>query len=470
MFSKKFRGDGVVKERKGIILPFILIIFLVFTIITFSLVFLSGNQLSSMKEVEYETRAHYIAYSGIEIVKNIIEDIDDNQIIYGNLTKESSDSFTKIPADFGEDFCCMRECLEASECTLMEDNNLIIGIYKINDCNYKVLSCGHCGEHSKVIALNYITPTSVINFPNEITNIFDHVLFGDSMLEMGKNTGSSGKIDIEGPIGTNATDTLGIIDLADHIVDGSGVTVGDGGDPSVVIDSETSVEDMDINYESKDFETICASYASFFNLIDYGFDDTLTSEELANTCKNGYIQNLSGTINTTDVSTFVRFIEVENLSGDLTIEGSGLVICKVTGQIGDHNFNIGGNSENLLVYYDGTSDITFQSGGFHGMIISINDFTITFNSNSNNGFNGLFFLPNADVEMQSANADFPFGAIIADTIIADANNTEIIYDADLVEAFFLRFNDMYSSGDVGSGSEDPNNQIEYLGTYLVWSR
>ena len=131
------------------------------------------------------------------------------------------------------------------------------------------------------------------------------------------------------------------------------------------------------------------------------------------------------------------------------MEGSGLVICKVTNQIGDHEYNIGGNSENLLVYYDGTSDITFQSGGFYGMMISINEFTITFNSNSNNGFNGLFFFPNADVEMQSANVDFPFGAIIADTIIADANGSEIKYDPDLVEAFFLRFSDMQSSGDVG---------------------
>jgi len=459
-------------RKFGIVLAIVLIVFLVFSVLSLTLVFLSSNQLQTMKETEYNTRAHYIAYSGIMIAENYITDVASSVIIYGYLSENgNSDTFNVSDLGDVESFDSMRTTLEASASNLGNNNNLFVGIYKMDDSNFKVLSRGNVGEFDRLIAMNYQISGGSVPFPG-FTNLFDHVLFGGDLIELGKSNGNS-KVTISGPIGTNATDTIGIDDNLDsqYTTGVSTVTIGTGGNINLSVSGNSQTKS--INYETKDFETVLASFTTFFDSISSIYTDTLTIADLSDPTKNGFIGTLYGTVETGNSTNNVRYIITDTLGGtgsnkDLTVNGDGLLIIIVKNLIKTQSaIQYNTNSENVIVFYEGTNGIEFKSAGFNGMLIVKNNVSLGFNTNGQNTFNGLFFAPYSTVDFTSANADL-LGAVIADKIYAEQNNTSIIYDADLVDDFLSRLLGLNSGGGIGTGGGTGTGGE--ITTTRVWSR
>ncbi len=119
-------------RKFGIVLAIVLIVFMVFSVLSLTLVFLSANQLQTMKETEYNTRAHYIAYSGIEIASKYIEsNTYSNPIILNGTLRDDflSDDFEVLdwtPSSTSLD--SLRN--DISNLNNDQNSNIIVGVYK----------------------------------------------------------------------------------------------------------------------------------------------------------------------------------------------------------------------------------------------------------------------------------------------------------------------------------------------------
>ena len=141
-------------RKFGIVLAIVLIVFMVFSVLSLTLVFLSANQLQTMKKTEYNTRAHYLAYSGIEIASKYIEsNTYSNPIILNGTLRDDflSDDFEVLdwtPSSTSLD--SLRN--DISNLNNDQNSNIIVGVYKDQN-KYQYFSRGIISDISKLITL-----------------------------------------------------------------------------------------------------------------------------------------------------------------------------------------------------------------------------------------------------------------------------------------------------------------------------
>ena len=162
-------------------------------------------------------------------------------------------------------------------------------------------------------------------------------------------------------------------------------------------------------------------------------------------------------------ATDVTFLKAAKMDGTLTLSGSGILLAEITDEIGDGSFNLGGNVDQLIVYYSGSKDIKFSSGNFTGMLIVEKGVNVTLSTNDGGEFRGLFYAPNSTVTF-SGNGNI-YGSLIADKMYLAPASAEIHY-IDYSTSFESHFGDG-SNTTLFSFALFADNEINFNGSYTV---
>jgi len=441
------------REKRGVVLIIVLIVFLVFSVLSISLIFLSSDQLKNMQETEYDTRAHYLAYSGIEIARKYLDEYENPIIIHGELTESSTNSiFSITPASsMANSLPLMREDIE-SRIASFTDSNVITGIYKGSDGIIKIISYGIVGNISKSLVYNMGNTggSSSVNldadkFPN-LFPLFDHALFVENYLSINKKN-----LTIVGPIGSNSNANGSIYSKLENGVESiSFVSIGPDTTESDAIDYDEKAQHFnEVRNLPEQRNLSMEEYAYFF---DNNFDSI------------GSIESLTGNYDLGNKITDVTFVKAKNLDGTLTLSGSGFLIAEITDEIKDGSYNFKGNVDQLIVYYSGNEEIKFSSGNFTGMLIVKNDVNITLSTNSSGEFRGLFYSPNSEVYF-SGNGNI-IGSLIADKMYLAPASAEVHY-VDYYDDFIGHFIINGTGTSLFSFALFANNEINFNGTYTI---
>ena len=189
--------EGITSSRKtGIILLVALVVFAVMSVLTIAIAGIGLTYLTETQNTEVRTRAHYLALSGIEIGRGVLENLASRNlrgIIYGKLDTENPSAGSLIFNDcsaLGSDFSYHNLKAFLTNTELGESDNLIIGVAQDSENKIKIVSLGCEKDIRKSITL-ILKPVGV----------FGAAIFGMESVDV------SGQGSVSGKIGTNSVDT-----------------------------------------------------------------------------------------------------------------------------------------------------------------------------------------------------------------------------------------------------------------------
>lgn len=327
------------KRRTGAILLVSLVIFSILSMLGVYVATISINNLNQAKETEGRTKAHYLAVSGVEIAREIVNNENgDNYrgIFYGNLSDDNPDFQYIAKSDFMNDtgYETMRGEIENFIST--NDYDVVFGIATNSDGKTKIVSTGNTGNISRTVSLS-LRPASK-------SHVFDLSIFGIEELKIsgqGKikgNIGSNNKIELEGQAEVDGI--VYYVDFEDLKLSGQ-ATIGASSNllKELVFDlpEEPSVEKIEKelivpkNKDKLDKDDDKKEYTDFIN---------------SNCSYNKFKVEESAELTINAINSDITILADEfDLKGEITINGTGTVWLYVTDKIKDcaSHFKISSN-------------------------------------------------------------------------------------------------------------------------------
>ncbi len=471
----------MIRDEKGLALPLVVIIFLIFALLGTALVSVTSSQVKEAMLQEQRVKAHYIAYSGADTVATwIIQQFNDPEN-----TQTAIESLNALIAA-GE-----------SDPTSLGSGSFSVEVSQNHSGHILVSSTGNVSDSKQVVTVvlvpDYTGGSSLLNI--------DTAVFSHTGIEL---TGSS---KIIGNAGTNSTTNNTVNFEWDTEVDGNFV-VGPGGNYESVIQSagwnrvpEDNITgsigplDEERSYLLPSFpifpENLSTELEREIKTQDQDFVGTYEPGQIPdlagnNKAKiqipdNGFYQDtISIAANThlyIDLEEQTRVLSVRNLhitQGHIHLENpgdNGKLILYVEDSItygGGSTINNNGDISNLIIYYKGSgapsiggntrlygsiyiesADFTIAgSNGVLGHIVSGgNNVNISGNAEANVR---VLYAPNAFVELEGSGR--VIGPVVANDFKA-VGNARVYYSPDVHE-FDVDFPFPFEGGDLQGFRKD----------------
>lgn len=328
-------------RKRGTILLVSLVIFSVLSMLGVYVATISMNNLSQAKETEGRTKAYYLAVSGVEIARGIINSKNGNDyrgIFYGDLSENNSDFQYTAKIDFTNNTGYENIRSEVANFNSTNDYDVVFGIASNSEGKTKVVSTGNTGDISKTVALS-LQPVSE-------SHVFGLSIFGIEEVKI------SGQGKIKGNIGSN--ELIKITGNAE--VDGTVFYVNF---EDLDIDGQATIGGYSTLYEELIYEVPEAPYVEMIDkeLIvpekESDLDKDDDKKEYVNLIDSDHSykkvtveKNAELTINAIN-SDIIIIADEFDLQGNITINGTGTVYLYVIDKIKNFAsyFKIANNDE-----------------------------------------------------------------------------------------------------------------------------
>lgn len=331
-------------RRKGVILLIVLTLFAVVSILSLGIAAMGLTGLTETQNADKRIRAHYLAMSGIEIARGVLDNLNTRNmrgIFFGEL---SPDNLT-IASLYFEDASALDENFTFDNLkdflvdhTLPEEANVLFGITQNSQHVIKIVSLGCLNDVRKSVTLTLVP-----------IGVFDMAIFGVEFVDIG------GQGSVNGKVGTNSTDDNKIKFSNNTSLDGT-VCIIDPKKNADVVNAyfDPVLEDLEKPRDCElpqfpDFQTIVDIY------IDNGDTNTINKDSGFNkitTTPGG--QLIIDTTGKQDI--VIRCVDLKSL-GKIIIKGDGIVWLYVSGTINLDDV-VSTDDGSLILVYSGTSQIS----------------------------------------------------------------------------------------------------------------